>query len=257
MTPTGTVQSDYKYSFYRGEKCKHCGLAVPVFGLGYLAESGGGEFEEKGLRSTDNVTSKKLNKFYLDGDKEALNYFVERFVLLYEERFKGDINFDYVGIVPSHEKGDYNPNLAELGRALAERLGITFKLNLIERTRTTKEQHKINNKSDRIANVKGSMKVNGDVKDKNILIVDNTVVTGAHALEIFEKLQDAGAKWIVFFCIALGNKAKKGDFDLNPSANIKASEIITKLHWPKADQQARLLHKAEQKHEDLPKANPV
>jgi hypothetical protein len=74
MTPTGTVQSDYKYSFYRGEKCKHCGLAVPVFGLGYLAESGGGEFEEKGLRPTDNVPSKKLNRFYLDGDKEALNY---------------------------------------------------------------------------------------------------------------------------------------------------------------------------------------
>lgn len=232
------IDTNYRYSFYRGERCKHCGLPVPVFGLGHLTQSNEGTFIEKGQYLDE--TSQKQNKFFLFNDNPTEKYFLGRFLTLYEERFKGDTEFDVIGIAPSHEKGSYNSNLERIATDLGNALNVGVDPTLVKRVRTTAKQHELKSKHERVSNVHGSMEITEDVTGKNVLILDNTVITGATATEIFNILKERCAAVVVFFCVALGYKATEIDFDLNPNSKVKASEIM-KWNWPKLEKSKRLL----------------
>ena len=88
--------------------------------------------------------------------------------------------------------------------------------------------------------VEDSINVNVNIKDKTILVFDNTVITGATVTEVFHKLKNKGAKDIIFFCIGLGAKAKDIDFDLNPVMKKgHASQIMQGFTWPKVSKELR------------------
>jgi hypothetical protein len=197
------------------------------------------------MGDNSNLQSQKENKFYLFDDVDCANYFLERFCLLFNERFEGDvISFDCVCVAPTGKQNGVNKNMTYIVSKFGTRTNIPVNLNLLVRNRDTKQQHKLKGKSERIENVTHSVDVNGDVSGLNILVFDNTVITGATATDIFHKLKEKGAKTIIFFCIGLGSKAIDIDFDLNPTSRIKyASRIINAFHWPRVSAEMRAKYK--------------
>jgi phosphoribosylpyrophosphate synthetase len=105
----------------------------------------------------------------------------------------------------------------------------------LKRNKSIKKQHELDNINERIENVKGSISVDFDVSNKNILVFDNTSTTGLSFEEIQIELKSKGANKIIFFCIGLGLKHKEFDFDINSNTILKATHIIENWHWPKSD----------------------
>jgi hypothetical protein len=222
--------------WYRGQKCKHCDKIVPVFGLGHHVPESDGEDE----------FSKKGINFYKWGNKKEETYFLERINKLYQERFKGTMNFDIICIIPSHEQGKSNEHMEMIAQKIAATIGARF-ARLLERGRTVKSQHELPGVDAREENVRGSLTVKEDVRGKSILVLDNTCISGANSRTAFDCLTEAGACNVVFIILGLGNKAKDIDFDINPAYRGSAKDIIEKWHWPKVPKDKREDYKKQRK----------
>ncbi len=88
-----------------------------------------------------------------------------------------------------------------LAKAVAKRSGLEHK-TLLRRIKHAKAQ-KYLNIEERIDNVKGLFAVKGvDIKNKNIILVDDLVTTGATVSEAAKMLYGAGAASVICVCIA-------------------------------------------------------
>ncbi|MFH1261113.1 MAG: hypothetical protein ABII39_04205 [Candidatus Micrarchaeota archaeon] len=223
-----------KYFYYRGEKCKECNNAVPIFALGH----------HKPLEEGEEQFSKVCMGFYKHG--YSLQYFLKRLVQLYKER--NDIQFDMICLCPSSKKDSFNENMKKLTEEFYKTVQLPYK-QVLHRTKDTDKQHELKKKEERIENVKDSFSVSEDITGKNILVIDNLSTSGSTAQEIHRLIvHKHNAKSCVFVCLSLGYKAKDLDFDLNPAFSGKFSYIIEKLHWPKVPKSKRI------KIEDLPES---
>ena len=119
-------------------------------------------------------------------------------------------DFDLVTFVPMDRlegvKREYNP-----AQMIAEYTARNLKLPLrplLAKVKRTKKQHKLT-ASERRENVRGAYAVCGDVKDKNILLIDDVVTTGSTICECAGELLKNGAKSVALytFCAA-GGKAR-------------------------------------------------
>ena len=224
-----------KYThYYRGYKCNHFEReqVIPVFATGqYLAT-------EKGK---DNF-SKDLIYFYKYGYPDLLNNFLNRFLDIYSFRFRtyDDINFDYVCLAPTHEEGKFNENMEILVKDFCEKTGLTYENGALRRMKTVNEQHLIKEKEKRYENVNGSIELNLNAKNKNILVFDNIATTGATADIIFDLLKRGGANKVFFYVIGL-NGSK--NFDLNPTLKQGANWVVEKFHGLKTSKEERLEYK--------------
>lgn len=224
------IAENYEYSWYRSKKCKHCNEWIPIFAFGHHMPKEQGE---------DDFTKKEFF-FYQWGGEDYLQYFLKRMQALYGERFFGDISFDYICVMPKSSKGVYNPNMEALAKLFGEKTRIRFERVLL-RNRDVKQQHEIETAIERMKNVEGSITVNMDVKGKNILVLDNTTSTGANVNVAYDALKMAGAKMVIFICLALsGHFGKEEDFDLNPAMKKKAKEIIATFHSPRISKEKRI-----------------
>jgi predicted amidophosphoribosyltransferase len=221
------IEPGYEYSYYRGQKCKHCNKVVPVFGLGHHVPKS----------TVDDPFTKRAVYFYKYGTDS--DYFLNRFYNLYAERFKDDISFDLICVIPTHEKDTINQNMISLATTFGEKTHVPVDTNTIKRILTTAAQHGIKTKEERILNIKDSLDVTRELTGKNILVFDNATTSGATTQVVFDLLKEHGANIVVFFCTTLGILATKQDFDLNPIFKAKASHILEKLHWPKVPKEAR------------------
>ena len=227
-----------EYCYYRGQKCKHCNSVVPVFGLGHHKPKEEGE---------DQFTKTVIN-FYEYGNQREREYLLQGFIGLFKKRFEGDIKFDAVCVVPTRERGGINTNMQLFAQAFSEAIGIPY-VQVICRNRTIRGQHELDDKDERLENVRGSIDVTGDVKEKSILALDNLCITGASAQVAFDALKSAGAREVYFMVFGLGSKAEKCDFDINPAFKGKASDIV-KWNWPKVSKEKRAEY-AKGKKDDL------
>jgi len=114
-------------------------------------------------------------------------------------------NTDIITPVPLHrvryrERG-YNQSEI-LARELSKGVGIEYK-DLVRRIRYTKSQALMKENKDRIKNVAGAFKVIGDVKGKNVLIVDDVTTTGATLNVIAEEMLKSGAQSVSAIVLAL------------------------------------------------------
>ncbi len=81
-----------------------------------------------------------------------------------------------------------------------------FKLetNILKKPRETEHQARIKNRSERMKNIIGSFSVQNEdlIKNKNIILIDDILTTGATLAEAKKVLKKSGARKIIAFTIA-------------------------------------------------------
>lgn len=211
--------------FYRANMHdKETGNVIPIFGIGH--------HDLKGSNDIDSNKSKFSYQFYKDG--EHFDYFLTRIRDFYEKRCRGDIDFDYLTIVPTHHINKFNENMIKLCNALSKELKIQNSLDIIKRIKEAKPLHKIQEKEERMKINKETLKISIDVNGKNILVLDNTSTSGSTAQILFHMFKENGANNIIFIVLGLGTKyGTAGDFDINCTQSDKISMIIKRFHGTK------------------------
>lgn len=179
--------------------------------------------------------SKNLNYFYKYGYPDLLNGFSRELTNLYTLHSLSELNFDYITVLPTHEKDNINPNMIKLAKKISEGTGLEY-IQLIKRTRTINKNHTLTFE-ERMNNVANSIELCLPVKDKKILIIDNTCTTGASFLNVKSELIKGGATGAIGTCIGLGFRGKEEDYDLNKK--LKANKAIGQFKSAKISQKKR------------------
>ncbi len=100
-----------------------------------------------------------------------------------------------VAIPPSTQRS-FDPVTA-LANALAARLSLPFLKGILNKTRATRPQKEMTSLAQKRANVAGAFALNGDVRGKKLLLVDDLYDSGATLCEAARVLARAGAGAIV------------------------------------------------------------
>jgi len=125
------------------------------------------------------------------------------------EIIKQKESYDYIIPVPLHktkirERG-YNQS-EYIAKGLVNELNISPLSSIIHRSRYTKSQTKLTLK-ERAINIKDAFSLaknyNGELKDKNIILLDDVITTGATVNECIKTLQQAGANKIFTVSVAM------------------------------------------------------
>lgn len=90
-----------------------------------------------------------------------------------------------------------------LAYAVSEGCGVPTDTGILLKIKNTGHQS-LSNPRERFENVRGAYKVNGDVRDKRIIIVDDIYTTGATMRECADTLISAGATEIIGAALAIG-----------------------------------------------------
>ncbi len=207
---------------------------VPIFGIEH--------YSLKNNNNTDTNLSKMSFQFYKDG--KHFDYFFEKIMNFYEKRCRGDTDFDYLALVPTHT-GKLNEHMVQLCKKLSSALNIPVNFDIIKRTKEAKLLHETKEKEKRMKINEETLEINIDIKDKNILILDNTSTSGSTAQTLFHKLKNRGANEVIFIVLGLGAKfGTISDFDLNSTLKGKLSDIIKRFHGLKITEDKRTLYKS-------------
>jgi ComF family protein len=116
---------------------------------------------------------------------------------------------DVIIPIPLHKlrKADRGFNQAkEIANGISKQLNIPLGTNILKRTRFTKTQTKLNLK-ERKENIEGAFQIRKgrSVKDKNIILVDDVITTGATISECAKILLANGANRIYAVSIAIAD----------------------------------------------------
>ncbi len=193
---------------FKSNLCPVCYETV-VFNNGYVCPVCGRKtaFPVICLECKDNapVFKKAVSPLvYEDGSKILIakfkngnGYLKEYFADLIAEKVKELPQIDSIVYVPMTEKAvrERGYNQAELlARSLAKRLNLPVIKNAVIKQKDSKEQKKLNRR-EREKNLKGCFKVENrlEIKDKNILLVDDVLTTGATSDAVCKILISAGA----------------------------------------------------------------
>ncbi len=121
-------------------------------------------------------------------------------------------NFDKPILIPIplskeryYERGYNQTELIckELGK-IDHNENFKFKNNILIKTKETKHQAHIENRKERLRNIVGSFIVKNpiEIKNRNIILIDDVTTTGATLNEARKVLKQAGSKKIIAFTIA-------------------------------------------------------
>ncbi|HOJ37091.1 MAG TPA: ComF family protein [Ignavibacteriales bacterium] len=137
-------------------------------------------------------------------------YFGEKLARFYETEIKYLWQIDLIIPVPLHkvkyrERG-YNQSYY-IAKGIGDNLNIQVDTTSFQRVTYTSTQTKLD-KTQRKKNVNGvfDVIVKNNIENKNILLVDDIVTTGATTLECAKILKDNAAKSIYLATIAIANK---------------------------------------------------
>jgi len=114
---------------------------------------------------------------------------------------------DLVTVVPLHKERlrerEFNQSLL-IANPISKEYSLVLK-NALEKTRNTRYQNELL-KSERLKNLKGAFSVSprADIKDKNILLIDDIMTTGSTLGECAKTLLDGGARCVKCFTLARG-----------------------------------------------------
>lgn len=159
-----------------------------------------------------------------------------RGIFLYNDKMKASlIKYKYYGcreygdfyakamcVFARHELTRWNPQLiipvplhrkkqrmrgfnqaAYLAQRISGYTGIPVDLNLIIKTKNTKSQKKLN-AAERRRNLKEAFQVQGQVRCKRILVIDDVYTTGSTVDAMAECLLEAGAEKVYFLTVCIG-----------------------------------------------------
>jgi len=112
--------------------------------------------------------------------------------------FESGINFDYIVPLPLHF---YRENWRGFNQSkliadiVGKAMGVkTYKC--LERSKNTKQQASLRLREDRERNLKNAFRLSGDVKGKNVLLIDDVFTSGMSMREAAATLKRGGAKFV-------------------------------------------------------------
>lgn len=124
---------------------------------------------------------------------------------------------DIISCVPMHYfqllRRGYNQS-AILAKSIAKKMQINFEQNLLYKLRNNKPQHQILSMRERLQNLKDTFQINSkfNLKDKNILLIDDVLTTGTTANECAKILKKNGANRVFVLTVASTPMWKNTDF---------------------------------------------
>lgn len=208
----------------KGFLCKNCEKAVPYFSEeecphcgGKTVHAGFCELCMKPFAFTvawaalpyEEVRD-SIHMFKYDGDK-TIGYGLGELMAEYLLKLHGEWTekTDMVVAVPLHPKKEKVRGFNQthiLCEKIAEKTGLVFEKNALERRRETIAQSELN-PEERKMNLKDAFAAKLDVTGKCILLVDDIFTTGVTCNECAKELYRAGAKEVVVFALsAAGGK---------------------------------------------------
>lgn len=155
------------------------------------------------------IMRKQLHEFKFSGKSYLYKGFGE--ILIYTIEEMGLIDtIDAITFVPMHNKrkAERGYNQSELlAKYVAENLEIPLLKKHLIKTKWTVEQNKLG-KTERMTNLNKSFKAMNieDIKDKEILLIDDIITTGATMEECGKTLVEAGAKTIYGLALTSSRK---------------------------------------------------
>lgn len=133
-------------------------------------------------------------------------YLLSNFLIEMIEEEK--INADVICYVPMTKKAEKKRGFNQC-KLMARNIGYHTNIpvsNCIKKIKNTKEQKTLT-KEERIINLKGAFKISSinEIKNKNIILIDDVMTTGATISECKYILKKSGAKQIIVLTIAKSN----------------------------------------------------
>ena len=197
-----------KIEWIKGKRCEICSRELSPISYSNLCKS----CEEKDNYFTQGFSiwnydkySKRIIKKIKYGGYEGLC--LELGNLLYEETDEVDFLYEIDFIIPTpSDKERFKQrgyNQAKLiAKGFSESSNIPMKSNLVVKSKATKDQIGLNEKQ-RKENLKGAFEVTNkdEIKDKNILIIDDVLTTSSTINEISKLLRENEAKNVYFLTV--------------------------------------------------------
>ncbi len=154
----------------------------------------------------DKIIGRIIHRFkydYIEDYKIVFGGLIREYISICSCRFSG---IDLIAPVPLHPRrfAERGFNQAELiAQDVGKSSGIPVSSDLLKRVRYTRIQARLN-KDERIKNIKDAFKINKDIdiKNKNILLVDDVFTTGSTLQECAKVLKQAGASSVRGFSVA-------------------------------------------------------
>ena len=115
------------------------------------------------------------------------------------EKYFRDNDIDTIISMPAHKSKFYSRefDLPEfMAKAIAKNTGKEYNKSLVKKVKRTKNQHKLNLEQ-RKRNLKGAFAVQGDVRGRNIVIIDDIVTSGNSLEEVAKTLKNSGASKVM------------------------------------------------------------
>lgn len=127
------------------------------------------------------------------------------------ENYLGVLNYDFGGAIvipiPLHsdrlkERGFNQSKL--IAEVFSQKTNSSLSLNNLKRIKATKKQAELKNIKERTANIENCFALNDpkDIKNKDIVLVDDVFTSGSTMNEAVRVLKNAGAKKIIAFVFA-------------------------------------------------------
>mgnify|MGYP000341350924 CR=1 FL=1 len=151
------------------------------------------------------ILKKLILEFKYESNYTA-GYLLSNFLLeiIEENNIKADV-ICYVPMTKKAEKKRGFNQCKVIAKNISNATGIPVR-KCIKKIRNTKEQKTLN-KEERIENLSGAFKVNNvdNIKNRNVILIDDVITTGATISECQNILKKSGAKKIIVLTIAKSN----------------------------------------------------
>ena len=109
--------------------------------------------------------------------------------------FFRESNVDEFISMPYHKSKLYDREYdlpQQMAQTIAKTYGLRYNKDLVTKVKKTKNQHDLS-LSERRSNIKGAFSTNGEIKGKNIVVLDDIVTTGYSLEEVAAALKKSGA----------------------------------------------------------------
>lgn len=196
-------------NFLFSTKCPLCKKEIDINDENCICEECRSKIEKKKLlrqrknvyylfHYSDNIRELIVN--YKFEDYKNIGFFLSKVI---EDDLKKVIRENKIDIVipiPINKERYYSRGFNQVS-FLLDNIGINYKK--IEREKNTLPMHIFSDKNLRRINIRAAFKINFITKDKNILIVDDIITTGATVSEIIKSIEKLGKpKNIWIFAVA-------------------------------------------------------
>jgi len=169
--------------------------------------------------------SRKQVWFYVYGDEELEEEFRDGMMDVFNKFIvESDIEWDLLTLYPTHVEGEVNANMRDLFMDVASEVGIKFD-QILKRTESVEENHEMTDEKAKVVNLEGSLEVEKDLDGKNVILVDNIVLSGISMLQGANMLKEKGADKVL--AVSLGTDKGRKEETREIGKDFKISEVFS------------------------------